>query len=161
MEVAIILSVELDGSTRGLPLIHPASPLQSSPVCKKLPVRSRSADLWKTWDQRLVATSTQSGSQSGWENKRFMSKARPMLPGKGGATSFHLCWGRWIPGCTSYTAAQWGCCLGIDLVDPAEPPPRASPRSSAPDATWRRGRGGEGGERNIIRRILWTGIWFH
>lgn len=54
-------------------------------------------------------------------------------------TSIPLLWGRWIPGCTSYIAAQWGCCCGIDLVDPREPPLLASPHSSALNAIWKRG----------------------
>ena len=67
-----------------------------------------------------------------------------------GVTSTPLSWGRWTPGCTSYTAAQWGCCPGIDLVDPAEPRPPASPHSSALNVICR--REGRAGERGLRKR---------
>ena len=49
-------------------------------------------------------------------------------------SSTRLCWDRWTPECISYTAAQWGCWPGIDLVVQTVPPTPASPRSSSPDA---------------------------
>lgn len=116
--------------------LHQGSRPLSRPAGKKLPVRSRS-----TVDLRSMSRGNFNPIDSVWMKK----KKEFMLPDKEGTTSSRLCWGRWIPGCTSYTAAQWGCCLDIDLVDPVEPLPRASPRSSAPVATWRRkGRGVEG-----------------
>lgn len=64
-------------------------------------------------------------------------------------TSSPLCGDRWTPECISYTAAQWGCWLGIDLVVPGVLPIPASPRSSWPDAAWKRDGGEDEEEQKV------------
>lgn len=132
--------VELKRSIRGLPMTRGITRAHSSSdaclqevACK---LRSTEASRSESRGNFYTICSVRRDKQSpGY-----------MLLDTGVTTSIRLWWGRWIPGCTSYTAAQWDCCWGIDLVDPAEPPLLASLHSSVLDATWRRAKCGRGEE---------------
>lgn len=129
---------------------HPIVTVFRHPAYQKLPAGLDLGEVTDLWSGcRGSFYMNMLFSQSGG---RFINRAQALLHGTEVTTSIRLCWDRWIPGCTSYTAAQWDCLWGIDLVDPAEPPlPLASLHSSELDATWRTGVGrSEAGQREMI-----------